>query len=797
MRCYIILFSLLISLQNYAQDLRQTIRGNVRDAATQSPLIGASLIIRADSQVYTTITDIQGNFTFDPIPVGRYDVECHYMGYESQTLYQQELNSAKELVLQFELKEQVNRTEAVTVKAEKDKSKTINDDISVSGRTFSIEESQRYAGSRGDVARMAQNFAGVQGSDDSRNDIVVRGNSPLGVLYRLEGVDIPNPNHYAVAGTTGGPISMLNNNVLRNSDFLSGAFPSEYGNATAAVFDLGLRVGNNQKYEFLGQMGFAGFEGMAEGPFSKKSQASFLVNYRYSALDFFNLIGLDFGTGTAIPRYQDLSFKLHFPHKKGSTSIFGLGGKNRIELFQSREAGDNLFRGDNEDLAFGTQTGMAGIGHLRRLSEKTFIRFTLATDAAKVRTHLDTFDIQQREIVNVHGFYRDESLQGKFTFLTQIQHKFNAQAVLKAGIRMHRYFFSLSDSFYNSRYGFWVQPTNFEGNTSLAQSYFNLNYRLTPELEINAGANYSFFVFNNSQVLEPRFGASYKINPRYKISMGYGLHSQVVPFRIYFEKRTNLDGTTRKINQDLGLLKSHHIVLANDITLNLQTRLKIELYYQYLFDVPVDANDQPFYSLLNQGADFGVEFTDSMVNRGNGRNYGLEITFERFLTKGLYFLNTLSLYRSFYTDANGIWHPSAFDSKYALNLLGGKEFYFKEVQDKKGRAKKMSMTTDIRFMANGGKRYTPINLEQSKLENRTVYDFDRVYEGQFQDYIRLDFRVAFKIQGPKATQEWGVDIQNITNRRNVFQRTYNSNTNEIRTTYQTGILPVGLWRIYF
>ena len=190
---------------------------------------------------------------------------------------------------------------------------------------------------------MAQNFAGVQGADDSRNDIVVRGNSPMGVLYRLEGVDIPNPNHFSTAGTTGGPVSMLNNNVLENSDFLSGAFPAEYGNATAAVFDLGMRKGNDEKYEFLGQVGFAGLEMLAEGPISKNSKASFLVDYRYSALGFFSLLGLQFGTGTAVPKYQDISFNLHFPDKKGSTKVFGVGGLSSVELFQSKDAGENLF----------------------------------------------------------------------------------------------------------------------------------------------------------------------------------------------------------------------------------------------------------------------------------------------------------------------------------------------------------------------------------------------------------------------------------------------------------------------
>ena len=591
---------------------------------------------------------------------------------------------------------------------------------------------------------------------------------------------------------------MLNNNVLKNSDFLSGAFPSEYGNATAAVFDLGMRVGNNNKFEFLGQMGFAGFEFMVEGPFSPKSNASFLINYRYSLLDFFSVLGLDFGTGTAVPRYQDLSFKLHFPDKKGSTSVFGLGGISRIELFQSDDAGENLFRPNAEDLYFESQTGFVGISRLQRLNEKTFLKFTAAVDLSRMRTILDTFQWNDnREIINRHGLYRDESVQGKFTYLLNIQHKISARTMVKGGIRVHQYFFNLSDSFYNKSYGFWVSPTEFNGNTGFIQSHAHLRHRFTADLELNLGLNHGYFTFNDKQVLEPRAGLKYKLTEKYTMSIGYGLHSQLVPFRAYYFERTRPDGSSRAVNQNLGLLRSHHFVFANDFSIGKQTRLKVEVYYQQLFDVPIDGDQYPNYSLLNQGADFGIILTDSMVNEGKGRNYGLELTFERFLAQGFYFLNTLSLYRSFFTDANGSEHPTAFDSRYALNLLGGKEFYFKQKTNKKGKTAKMSMTTDLRFMANGGKRFTPVDEAESVLKGVEILDYNQIYSQQHTDYLRLDIRIAFKVQGEKLIQEWGVDIQNVTNRNNVFTRNYSPEDNTYYTTYQTGILPVGIYRITF
>jgi len=796
---------LLICSSVLAQDLTQTIRGTVRDQTTQEPLVGVLVEAYLDSTRSGAITDESGKFRFDNKPVGRYTINFSYLGYENTGVSQLEVISTKETILNIEMVEKVTTSATIVVRATKDKTKTNNKMVSVSGRTFSIEESQRYAGSRGDVARMAQNFAGVQGADDSRNDIVVRGNSPIGVLYRLEGVDIPNPNHFSAAGTTGGPVSMLNNNVLDNSDFLSGAFPAEYGNATAAVFDLGLRKGNDEQYEFLGQVGFAGLELMAEGPLSEKTDASFLVNYRYSALGFFSLIGLQFGTGTAVPKYQDLSFHLHFPDKKGSTKLFGLGGLSSVELYQSEEAGENLFGDDNEDLSYSTNTGVIGITRFQKLGNSTFAKFTVATDAAQTRTILDTFGRDaSNNVINMAGLFRDNSYQGKVSINAFLQHKFSSRNTLKGGIRYYNYFASLSDSFYrtdrniltNNPIG-WVQLNDYEGNTGLVQSFVSNAFRVSSKLDLTIGINHALFTLNNSTSLEPRAGVSYKISPRYKVSAGYGLHSQLAPFTVYFTQPTDEFGNKREVNQDLGFTKSHHFVVANDIKLGKNSRLKVEGYAQMLFDVPIDGGTDTFYSLLNQGADFGINFTDSMVNTGKGRNFGVEITLERFLTKGFYFLNTLSLYRSFYTDQQGNEHPTVFDSRYAANLLGGKEFYFKQKTNKSGKVTKSSLTTDVKFMMNGGRRFTPANEAASKAQGRVIDDNTRIFANQYDDYIRLDFRIAYKVQTKKVTQEWGVDIQNLTNRDNIFNQVFDPATGAYRTTYQTGLLPIGIYRITF
>ena len=266
----------------FGQTLTQTIRGTVIDKQTLQPIIGARVVVLESDPLIGSVTNVDGQFRLEGVAVGRQSIQVTYMGYEPVVMQNLALTT-KEMVLNITMIESVNSLTEVEVTSEK-KGETVNKMANVSIRSFSVEESNRFAGSRNDVARMAQNFAGVQGADDSRNDIVIRGNSPTGVLFRMEGVDIPNPNHFARFGTTGGPISILNNNVLSNSDFMTGAFPSEYGNATAGVFDLKMRTGNNENQEFMFQFGFNGAELMAEGPFSDSSKASYLVSYRYSTL---------------------------------------------------------------------------------------------------------------------------------------------------------------------------------------------------------------------------------------------------------------------------------------------------------------------------------------------------------------------------------------------------------------------------------------------------------------------------------------------------------------------------------
>ncbi len=792
--------------------ITQTIRGSVTDKDTKAPLIGANVVITSLDPIKGAAVDVFGNFSITDVPIGRIDIKITYMGYKPRLMNNVELTSGKELIINIELLESLVMDE-VKVEVKTDKKRAQNKMTSVSARTFSIDESMRYAGSLNDVARMAQNFAGVQGADDSRNDIVIRGNSPTGVLYRIEGVDIPNPNHFAQNGTTGGPVSILNNNILDNSDFMTGAFPAEYGNALAGVFDIKLRSGNNQKYEFLTQLGFNGLEFMAEGPINKKKYSSFLISYRYSTLKLFQLMGMDFGTGTSIPNYQDLSFKMDFPNQKGKTSIWGIGGISSVELLDSENEEATLFSNKGEDLRFNSNIGVAGITNVYRFNNKSFLKTVFSVDG--------TFNEIQQDTLNVfkeiyYPRYRNTTTEGKQSLNLVYQNKLNPRNIIKLGIYNQRRFYKLKDSLsihadtivmpdptqniYIPSY--WYNITDNQGATYLLQPFIQWQFRVNEKLTFNTGVHSQYFILNKTYAVEPRLGMTYDIGKKTSLSLAYGLHNQLAPNRLFFRQikdnqgNTILDqsGEAYIPNRDLKMIRSNHFVLGLDQSLGKHSRIKAEAYYQLIDNAPVQ-DVSSYYSIMNYGANFDLTFPDTLVNNGTGTNYGMEVTVERFLNKGFYYLLTASLYESKYKGSDGVERNTAFNGNYTSNFLIGKEF---NVTSKKHAEKaKLTLVIDAKVTLNGGQRYIPIDTEASKIKGVAVYDYANAYVPKYDDYFRTDFKIGFKRNGKKMTQEWSLNMQNFTNHKNVFNQSYNADTQKLVTNYQNGFLPVMQYKILF
>lgn len=780
-----VLIAVLSFTEAFTQTLTQTVRGTVTDKQSKETLIGAAVVLADSGTFKGASTDIDGNFRIDNVEVGRRTFKITYLGYRENyaTVI---VTSGKEVVMNFELEQSVVTTKDVEIVAEREKDKANNQLATVSSRSFTIEETSRYAGSIGDPSRMAANYAGVSGANDSRNDIVIRGNSPLGLLWRLNGIEIPNPNHFGSLNSTGGPVSILNNNVLDKSDFMTGAFPAEYGNALAGVFDLQMRPGNNQKHEFLGQVGFNGFELGAEGPISRKNNSSYIINYRYSTLGVFNALGVNFGTGAAIPKYQDVSFKLDLPTQKfGKFSVFGIGGISYIEVLDSERdtTKENLYDNNvRSDGYFGNNLGVVGISHTYFFNSTTFSKINLSASQAGQEYKVDT--IREFDEASIPQ-YRNVSDQQKCTADISINKKFSAKNFVKAGVSVNDYHFNYSDSVVDN--GVWRTITQFEGNALLYKLYASWQHRFTDHLTLNSGVYSQIYDLNKTYSVEPRIGLKWEFRGNQSLSLGTGLHSQLQPHYVYVVETKLANGSYVQTNKDLDFTKSIHGVLAYDRTIAKDIRLKVETYYQYLFDVPVEQRST-YFSVLNEGADFGISGVDSLVNEGTGANYGAELTLEKFYSRGYYFLLTASLFESKYKGGDGIERNTAFSGNYVGNILAGKEWTIR---------KKNVISVNLKLSYAGGKRYVPIDLEASQLAGGAVYDYDHAYENRRDDYFRTDLKVAYRINKKRSTLEYAIDFNNILDTRNVFNQTFNPKTGKLVTEYQIGFLPIPMFKITF
>jgi hypothetical protein len=765
--------------------LYQTLKGTVVDAKTNIPLIGATVAILGSEKTIGTTTDLDGNFKITEVPVGRQTVLVSYVGYKKKQFDNIMVLSAKENILDARLEESVEKLDEVKIIAY-NKNEPINDMAPVSARAFTIEETEKFAGSWGDPARMATNYAGVFTAGDQRNDIIIRGNSPTGLLWQLEDIPIPSPNHFDVQGTSGGPMSMLNNNLLSRSDFFTSAFPSEYGNATSGVFDLKMRNGNYEKQEFLLQCGFNGFEGGVEGPISRKHKSSYIINMRYSMFGLIQkLLWVD-----GLPQYEDVSFKLNFPLKSGKISVFGLGGASYISM----EEDDDIRSNETSEFKLksmnGSKTGILGMNYLHIFNSKTLLKAAIAVSTRRPHEDEDSTLNGNTYLHLNDNLYKQNGL----TLTSKLTRKLNAKNTASLGIVIQDMSFDAERMTYDDDNNMLIidEPYAYSNqNIVLSQAYVQWKHNFTDLLDLNAGVNVQHFHYNNTSAIDPRIGLSWQIAKKQSIGFGYGLHSQIQPLNVYFiQSKTSIDANGRQVYTDLGtnknldFTKSHHFAVSYNYSFTPNLRLKTEAYYQHLYNVPVKSS-KGYFSLINSGAAMSVPEEDSLINKGYGKNYGLEFTLEKFLSNHYYFLITSSLFNSLYQGSDKVWRNTAYNGHYVINVLGGYEYELKE---------NVMLNMNLRTVYAGGRRIIPV---QPNEVNGTHYRYDQAYEKQVKDYYRIDIRIGILFQRKKTTHEFALDIANVTNHKNVYREKYDSETNKVKTYYQQGIFPMGLYRINF
>lgn len=779
-----------------------TIRGMVRDQQSEVPLVGATVQLAPNAptdagSVIGAITDANGNFILKNVPVGRQMIRVSYLGYEPQNLPNILITAGKEAQLDIRMEESFNKMNEVVVTAKSDKDKPMNEMAAISARQFNMEEVRRYSGGRSDIGRLVTNFAGVAANNDARNDIVIRGNSPTGVLWRLEGIPMPNPNHFSTLGTTGGPVSALNPNMIANSDFLTGAFSAEYGNALAGVFDINLRTGNQEKFEFMTQLGaFTGLEALIEGPLNPKSGGSFVVAYRHSFVELASVAGINFGTA-ALPRYKDLSFNIDLGNTKfGKISVFGIGATSSIDFLGAEIDTTDLFADPNQNAYNVSKFGIIGMKHNVLLNDHSYIRTVISASYSGT-----TFKAEDLELKENDAPYQLTDVKDGLTVYrlsSYYNNKITNRLNFRTGVLLQNQHL---DTYVNTREGTpdlngdgkrdWYLQRDFEGTVNTAEAYAQAQYRITQTVTLNGGLHAQYFDLTENFALEPRAAINWQFLPKHKLSLGYGLHNQTQPLPIFFFREQLADGSTRNSNDQLKFTQNQHLVLGYDFKPAQDWRIKAETYYQRINKAPIESTPSSF-SILNTGADFTFPEKTKLVNKGTGRNVGIEVTVEKFFSKGYYALITTSIFDSKYKGSDGVERSTAFNGGYVFNVLAGKEF-------KIGSSGRRALTFDTKFTTAGGRPYSPVNLAASQAAGKEVI-YDNLAFSKKQDaYMRWDVKFGYRVNSSKRklSQTFFLDFQNVTNRENIFALRYNTVRGEVGRVNQIGFFPDLLYRVEF
>ena len=762
------IFPVLLSAQT-----SQTIRGIVQDIASETPLDYATVVVLNTNPPQGAVSDSLGQFVISGVPVGRHDIQASFMGYEPVILKDILVTSSKEVFLEIQLRENANLLQEVVVSPKITKAEPLNNMSIAGGRMLSVEEASRYAGGFDDPARLASSFAGVS-SSIGNNGIVVRGNSPKFLQWRMEDVEIPNPNHFAEVTTFGGGgLTALSSHVLGNSDFFTGAFPAEYNNALSGVFDIYLRRGNNRKRENTVQIGIIGIDVASEGPFKKESNASYIFNYRYSTLGLITSLLPENADGT---NYQDLSFKLNFPTQNaGVFTVWGIGLIDRSGQTAKTDKAAWEYMQDRETQDVKQFMGAAGSEHKIYVGENAFIKTTLAATISGMDLHTERMSEDMQLIP--HNVIKNTNWN--FILASSFNKKFSAKHTHKTGIRLTglKYDMLLKDA---GKTQDMQTITDESGFSSLLSAYTNSSFAFTDKWTLNVGLTSQLFTLNSRYTIEPRAGIKWHFLPNQSIGLAYGLHSRLEMLNYYFTK------TGEETNKNLDFTRAHHLVLSYNLNIGDNYNLKIEPYVQKLYNVPVVADSS--FSFINLQGDWFI--TDRLINKGEGLNYGVDLTFEKYMSRGYYYMLTASLFNAKYKGGDNVWHNSRYNRNYVLNALLGKEWMLE-------KNKQNILSANIRLTYQGGDRYSPVNETLSNLQEDVVYDDNKAFSKQLPAAFIAHTSISYKINKRSLSHEFALKVINLTGYKDFYGHRYNFFTHQVDANNESIIIPNISYKIEF
>ena len=777
----VILISVLgICSLGFSQSITQTVRGKVLDKVTGAPISGVNIVLVDSQPLMGAMTNLDGLFILDNVPVGRQSFNISMLGYETILIKDILVGSGKQVVLNIELLEETTQLDEIVLAPKRQKEKPINALASVSSRQFSVEENQRFAGGLDDPARLVSSFAGVASPSLKSNGISIRGNAPSGLLWRVEGVEVPSPNHFADLDIAGaGVLTALSNQVLGNSDFYTGAFPAEYGNATSGVFDINLRSGNPSEREYSIQAGILGLDFASEGPFSKNNDATYLFNYRYSTLA---LIASFLPDDAGVLKYQDLSYKIKLPTEKAGTfSLWGLGTYDGIDA-EAVPIEERVSEDDGWESKLTQYLFASGFNHKIRINDVSNLNST-----ASISGNGMSFKEQYVDDSNTLTFLPSDTKKNlyKVTLQSHINSYFNEKHYNRTGFYVNYLGYNLDvNSASDEQNTPPINIVNEKGNSMLYQMFSQSRFQLSSKFQLNTGFHLQYFNLNKAVSLEPRVSLKYEINEKQNLALAYGLHSRTESLPIYF-----VNDNGNQPNKNLKLMKSNHLVLSYNAMLTDNLKLSIEPYYQYLTNVPVE--EDGFKSTLN--IQNNLYFEDVLVSTGTGRNFGVDLSLEQYLNKGFYYVFSASVFDSKYTGNDGIERNTRLNKNYVFNALVGKEWQV-------GKSKNNMLSANIRCNYLGGNRLVAIDGQESIQQREVVYgetNGNLSFSEKLPDTPITSFTFSFRKNKPKYASIWSLQVINALQTEEFDNHFYNLNTDAVEMEFSKTVIPSISYKIEF
>jgi hypothetical protein len=795
----IMLVNVLVSVTAFSQNLTQTVRGTILDGDSRLPLIGATVIILGSSPVTGTLTDSEGNFKFEKVLLGRIALRTSYLGYESKIIPDIVINSGKESVLDITMQESVVKLDDAVVMGHR-KGEAVNEMATISARSISPEETKRFTGGYDDPSRILNNFAGVAQTASGNNDIIVRGNSPKYIQWRLEGVEITVPNHQMDQNGTIGGFSCLNNKLLAASDFYTGAFSPEYGGVLSGVYDVKLRPGNNEKFEAMAGVGILGTDFTIEGPFKKGYNGSYLLNTRFSNIGLISALKLVDIPGVKTT-FEDINFKLVLPTKKaGKFSFFGLGGLDYLKVKDVQQdiwitPGNNQMMPDiKQDFNQSNYLSNIGMNHTLTINSNSYIKTTIAYSSIGMNYGVLESGLSGIDTSGKKLNYDSRIKKSTYKAAIMYSNKINAKNKIQLGS-----VYSISNE-KNNQSQLDQERTNrftcidYHGNITSLQNFISWKHNFNEVISLDAGFHNMNVFLNRKSTFEPRLAINWKPDKMSSVYAGYGKHSTMENIHNYYTRVEKPDGSITEPNKKLGLLKADHYVVGYEKRLNENLRVKTEIYYQHLYNLPVENSIESSYATINEGSDYMYV---PLINKGKGRNYGIEATLERFFSKHYYFLINGSLFDSKYKALDGVWRNTKFNSNYLVNILCGKEF------EKLGKKHNKTISLNGKVFFSGGQRYIPLlrdensNIAVDPASNR-FWDYSKAYNSTLDNFFLLSSSMSYKINKPNATHEIFLDLYNITNNQGRLSEYFDAGKpDKIGYNLQGSFLPNIMYRVYF